>query len=185
MRIVNNVLDARVKLFNSFKPFVFSLHMHDVNVENIKKLRNLKIPIISQGNTINSDFVDNFYANISNFMYSTSPDIGTHTWLCEDFGVNFFVFGSSKNQKNYREIYPPYKNLETIFSLENVENKKIKEEYLDIFLGRNSDMDLHWDYSTSELLIDFLKLLPQILTSYFMTILRLIIHPIKKLSRPK
>ncbi len=158
-------------LDDKYKPFVLSLQMHDVTIENLRKIRKYNIPIISAGNTLNSDFVDNLYNNISNFMYATSPEIGTHTWICQDFGIDFFILGNSSLQDKYREIYKSYQFLESIFSIENVNNAQVKEKYLDIYLGRNNNSVEDWIYPTSEYLFDFLKMLPEILKSYPTTVI--------------
>jgi hypothetical protein len=166
-------LSALNKLDDKFKPFVFCLHMHDVIPENLEKIRQLNVPIISNGNTLNSDYVDNFYKNISNFQFATSPDLGTHTFLCEDFGVKFFLFGKSNTQGIFRERYNNYRELEKIFSLDNIGNSKIKSKYLDLFLGRNSSKYSEWKYPRLEYYSDLIKLSPNLIQLYIYSLTHL------------
>jgi hypothetical protein len=76
------------------KPLVICLHMHDINKGLHKKLRKYGLPIITVGNSLNSDFVDRFYDLISNFKQATSNTIGSQLFYCTEIGMPYFLYGS-------------------------------------------------------------------------------------------
>ena len=81
------------KLDNDLKPLVICIHMHDINKGLHKKLRKYELPLITIGNSLNSDFVDRFYDIISNFKHATSNSIGSQLFYCTEIGLPYFLYG--------------------------------------------------------------------------------------------
>lgn len=75
------------------QPRAICIAMHDVHRGLHRELRELGLPIISAGNSASPAFVDRFYDLVSRFSFATSPGLGTQTFLCEEFGVPYFLFG--------------------------------------------------------------------------------------------
>lgn len=99
---------AKLKqLPNSFHPFVICLHRHDVVKQYHNALRKYNLPIITVGDSLSPYFVDRFYSLISNFRYATSNTGGSEVFLCEEFGVNFFIFGERPTYYNYSDPEVP------------------------------------------------------------------------------
>lgn len=76
-----------------FRPSGLMLSMVDVRRGFHRKLRDLGLPIFSAGNVESSFFVDRFYEIVSHFRYSAGPRLGSHSFLCEELGVPFFLQG--------------------------------------------------------------------------------------------
>lgn len=180
---LGNKLDTNLDLYiahlnqldQKFKPFTLCIQIHDISMQNLEKLRKYNLPIVSAGNSLHSDFVDQFYEMIASFEFATSSVIGSHTFLCEEFGVKFFVHGNSNEfKKEDNEDLQIYEKLQDIFSLKNLNSTNEKEYYLDLLLGRNVENIRKWNYPKKEYLIDFVKLAPQIIKVYLLTIKLLI-----------
>jgi hypothetical protein len=160
-------------LDEKFKPFTFCVHMHDCNQEFLSKLRKYGIPIVSAGNSMHEDFVDRFYEIISNFKFATSSDFGSHSLLCEEFGIKFFIYGLSEKMHEENRTSPGiYHELIDIFKIENLNDKVRKDYYLDLLLGRNSEKTSNWNYPRIEYFIDFVRLFPRIVISILISVTR-------------
>ncbi len=180
---LENKLDTNLDLYiaqlnqldKRFKPFTLCIQIHDISKQNLEKLRKYNLPIVSAGNSLHSDFVDQFYEMIASFEFATSSVIGSHTFLCEEFGVKFFVHGNSiEFKKEDNEDLQIYEKLQDVFSLKNLDSTNEKEFYLDLLLGRNVERIRKWNYPKKEYLIDFIKLAPQIVKVYLFAIKLLI-----------
>lgn len=75
------------------QPRAICLAMHDVHIGLHRELRQFGLPIISAGNSASPLFVDRFYDLIRRFSFATSPGVGTQTFICEELGVQYFLFG--------------------------------------------------------------------------------------------
>jgi hypothetical protein len=154
-----------------FKPFTLCIQIHDISMQNLEELRKYNMPIVSAGNSLHSDFVDQFYEMISFFKFATSSAIGSHTFLCEEFGVKFFVYGNSnKSTKVDDKDLQIYEKLNDVFSFKNLNITNEKKYYLDLFLGRNVESKIRWHYPKNQYLIDLIKLFPQIAKVYLLAI---------------
>lgn len=82
-----------LKLDPELRPRAICIAMHDVNLGLHRSLRKFGLPIVSAGNSASPLFVDRFYSIVSRFSFATSPAWGTQTFICEEFGVKYFLFG--------------------------------------------------------------------------------------------
>jgi hypothetical protein len=155
-----------------FKPFTLCIQIHDISIQNLEKLRKYNIPIVSAGNSLHSDFVDKFYEMISSFKFATSSAIGSHTFLCEEFGVKFFIYSNPNESKKEDddEDLPIYEKLQDVFSFKNLNSTNEKEFYMDLLLGRSAEKIKEWNYPKKEYLIDLVKLFTEIVKVYLITI---------------
>jgi hypothetical protein len=103
----DNYFDELKNLDSSFSPFVICLHMHDVRKGLHKKLRKYGYPIVTVGNSLNSNFVDRFYDLIINFKQATSNKIGSQLFYCTEIGIPYFLYGEPPSLINYSEINIP------------------------------------------------------------------------------
>lgn len=74
-------------------PIVICMSFHDVLKGMHTKIRKYEHPIITIGNTNSQYFVDRFYSTILQFKYSTSPNVGSHTFYLLEAGIPFFLLG--------------------------------------------------------------------------------------------
>lgn len=94
-----------------FRPRGIMFHANDVRKGVHKKFKQYGLPIFTAGNTSSPLFVDRFYRIVGLFKFSTSPSLGSHSFLSEEFGVNFFLSGEKlvhnfqddlRREPNYR-----------------------------------------------------------------------------------
>lgn len=84
-----------------FQPRAICIAMHDVHLGLHEDLREFGLPIISAGNSASPMFVDRFYDIVRRFSYATSPIWGTQTFICEELGVKYFVFGGRQQMTDW------------------------------------------------------------------------------------
>lgn len=82
-----------LNLPKKFQPVVLCLSFHDINKGLHKELRKYGIPIVTAGSTNSQYFVDRFYTLIKQFVCTTSPNIGSHTFYAMEAGIPFFLLG--------------------------------------------------------------------------------------------
>lgn len=75
------------------QPVVICLSFHDIEKGLHKALRKYDLPLVTAGTTNSQNFVDRFYAMITQFRFSSSPNIGSHTFYLLEAGIPFFLFG--------------------------------------------------------------------------------------------
>jgi len=118
------------KLPQDFHPFVLCLHRHDIKKGYHKKLRRYGLPIVTIGESLSPFFVDRFYSMISKFRFATSNTGGSEVFLCEEHGVNFFIYGDRPVYFNYSHDQVPLgKRSEPDPYLEKLEYLKRKYFY--------------------------------------------------------
>ena len=76
------------------QPVVICLMEHDIHKGLHKKLRKYNIPLVTVGAVNSQSFVDRFYSLAYQFRYTSSPNIGSHTYYILEAGVPFFLFGA-------------------------------------------------------------------------------------------
>jgi len=76
-----------------YQPVVFCLSFHDINKGLHKKLRKYDIPLVTAGTTNSQMFVDRFYSLLYQFRFSSSSNVGSHTYYIIEAGVPFFLYG--------------------------------------------------------------------------------------------
>lgn len=116
-----------------YQPVVLCLSFHDIAKGLHKTLRKYDLPIVTAGTSNSQEFVDRFYSMILQFRYSSSPNIGSHTFYLLEAGVPFFLFGKhpeyhikgSKAVKDGKQNLADYGDEEDIEKLEQF--KKLLE----------------------------------------------------------
>jgi hypothetical protein len=83
-----------------YQPIVICLSFHDINKELHKKFRKYRLPLVTAGTTNSQLFVDRFYSLAYQFQFSSSSNIGSHTYYLMEAGIPFFLYGP----------YPQYKH---------------------------------------------------------------------------
>ena len=96
-------LDQLMALPVEYHPLVFCIHRHDVEKKYHLDLRKYGIPLVSAGETSSPYFVERFYSLISHFNFATSNSAGSQLYYCEEFGVNYFLYGDKPNYINYSD----------------------------------------------------------------------------------
>ena len=76
-----------------YQPVVLCLSFHDIQKGLHKQLRKYNLPLITAGSTNSQYFVDRFYSMVYRFRYSTSSNIGSHTFYLIEAGIPFFLLG--------------------------------------------------------------------------------------------
>lgn len=76
-----------------YQPVVLCLSFHDIEKGLHKVLRKYGLPLVTAGTTSSQSFVDRFYSMIMEFQYSSSANIGSHTFYLLEAGIPFFLFG--------------------------------------------------------------------------------------------
>lgn len=92
-RNLDDYIGALVKLPEKYHPIVICVSFHDIEKNTHKKLRKYGLPIVTAGSAGSRDFVDHFYSLIYQFRYTTSPNIGSHTFYILEAGIPFFLYG--------------------------------------------------------------------------------------------
>lgn len=85
--------DDANRLPPAFRPRAICIAMHDVHLGLHRSLRKFGLPIVSAGNSASPLFVERFYDIVRRFSFATSPTVGTQTFICEELGVEYFLFG--------------------------------------------------------------------------------------------
>lgn len=112
------------------QPVVICLSFHDIEKGLHKELRKYGLPLITAGTTNSQDFVDRFYRMISQFRYSTSPNVGSHTFYLLEAGIPFFRFGPYPEYhiKGSKAVKDGKQNLSDYGDSDDIENfEKFKQ----------------------------------------------------------
>lgn len=117
------------KLGDEFKPFVICIHMHDINKGLHKKLRKFGFPLITIGNSLNTNFVDRFYEIISNFKQATSNIIGSQLFYCTEIGLPYFLYGSQPVLINKSDENIPLGKMHNYDNLSEILSNEIKKHF--------------------------------------------------------
>ena len=95
---VDKYISQLCALPREFQPIVICLMVHDVKKDLHEHLRKYDMPLVTAGNTNSQYFVDNFYTLAGNFRYTTSPEIGSHTFYLIEAGIPFFLLGDKTSR---------------------------------------------------------------------------------------
>jgi hypothetical protein len=90
---LDSYIDGLKALPAKYQPIVICLSFHDVAKGLHRKLRKYHLPLVTAGTTNSRSFVDRFYSLLYQFRYSSSPNIGSHTFYVIEAGVPFFLYG--------------------------------------------------------------------------------------------
>lgn len=88
------LIDQSKRLPSDFHPIVFCIQMHDVRRGRHNLLLAAGHKVVSFGESTSPFFVERFYSGIYNFKYSASNSVGSHTFICQEAGVDFFLLGA-------------------------------------------------------------------------------------------
>lgn len=116
-------------------PRAICLAMHDIRNGVHQELRQFGLPIFTVGDTASPAMFMRFYDLLSRFSWSSSWEIGTHSFLSEDFGVTFFYndhrhvlrkgHDSSSSSEGAR-----IKSYEDLFRPENLDSRPVRKVIL-------------------------------------------------------
>ncbi|MEX1199309.1 MAG: hypothetical protein WEB02_00845 [Methylophaga sp.] len=140
-----------------YQPVVLCLSFHDIQKGLHKRLRKYELPLVTAGTTNSQNFVDRFYLMISQFRFSSSPNIGSHTFYLLEAGIPFFLFGPYPEYhiKGSKAVNDGKQNLSDYGDDDDIENfvqfkallstrtDKVTEEQRSIvsqYLGINSEI---------------------------------------------
>jgi hypothetical protein len=93
--MTNQYADELAALPEKYHPIVLCVHRNDVLNGCLTVLRKHKFPVITLGWAGSPEFGDRFYNTISCFRYATSTAEMSALYYCIDFGIPFFLLGSS------------------------------------------------------------------------------------------
>jgi hypothetical protein len=110
---LDGYINGLKELPEKYQPVVICLSFHDINKGLHTKLRKYQLPIVTAGITNSQDFVDRFYSLVSKFRFSSSSNIGSHTYYLIEAGIPFFLFGADPeyNIKGSRAVSDGKQNI--------------------------------------------------------------------------
>lgn len=119
---LQNYFSALGELPFRYRPRGIMLYFADIAKGLHLELRSSGLPVFTAGSIESPFFVDRFYNIASRFEFSTSTMLGSHSFLCEEFGVRFFLFGPREELED--DLMVPFANkqferevaLERVFS---------------------------------------------------------------------
>lgn len=140
---------------NEYQPVVICLSFHDIQKGLHKALRKYGLPLVTAGTTNSQNFVDRFYTMSTQFRFSSSPNIGSHTFYVLEAGIPFFLFGpypeyyikSSKAVKDGKQDLSDYgdaedlekfESLKQLLSIQTNSVTKEQKEMVSEYLGLSS-----------------------------------------------
>lgn len=128
-----NDLDSYISdlkaLPEKYQPVVICLSFHDIEKGLHKSLRKYGLPLVTAGTTNSRFFVDRFYSMIMQFQFSTSANIGSHTFYLMEAGIPFFLLGPYPEYhiKGSKAVSDGIQNLTDYGDSEDIENfEKLK-----------------------------------------------------------
>lgn len=127
---LDSYINALKALPEKYQPVVLCLSFHDIQKGLNKKLRKYNLPLVTAGTTNSRQFVDRFYSLISQFRYSSSANIGSHTFYLIEAGIPFFLLGpypeyeirGSKAVKDGKQNLSDYGDAEDLEKFESLKN---------------------------------------------------------------
>ena len=142
---------------DKYQPITICLSFHDVNKGVHKELRKYEIPLVTAGATNSIKFIDRFYSLLYQFKYSSSSNIGTHTFYIVEAGIPFFLYGphpkfKMKGEKYVEEGEPQlsdygdeedaneFAKLKQLLSVQEDEVTEEQSSLVSKFLGLDSEM---------------------------------------------
>ena len=90
---LDRYINGLKSLPDKYQPVVICLSYADVEKGEHKKLRKYNIPLVTAGAMRSQDFVNRFYSLLGNFRFSSSANIGSHTYYAIEAGVSFLLYG--------------------------------------------------------------------------------------------
>lgn len=90
---LDKYINGLKSLPEKYQPVVICLSFHDIRKGLHKELRKYGMPLVTAGTTASQRFVDRFYSLVYQFRFTSSPNVGSHTFYILEAGVPFFLYG--------------------------------------------------------------------------------------------
>lgn len=161
---------AELKMLpDNYHPLVICMHYMDIKKNYHLDILKYNLPIISVGDWSSSYFVERFYSMISKFNFATSNFGGSELFLCEEFGVNYFIKGDPITFINIHNTglktgeikldktgakFNAKKNL--LFKQFPPKKSSIKKKFVDSVLGLDIDFSKAKNKALKYYLIEFI-----------------------------
>lgn len=87
---------------SQMRPKGVCIQMHDIHKGLHKTVRPFGIPLFTVGESSSNFFAERFYDLISRFEFATSTRVSSHSYLTEEAGVRFFLWGEEISPKTDR-----------------------------------------------------------------------------------
>src|SRR5690606_30486822 len=85
------------------KPVTICLHFVDVLKGKHRLFEEAGFRCVTAGHMFNKDFISNFYKIVTNFKYSLSNDIGSHTFYSIELVIPFSLMGDPAKVQNTKQ----------------------------------------------------------------------------------
>lgn len=137
-----------------FHPIVFCIQMRDIEKGMHRQLRSYDVPIVSAGDINSRWFAERFYSILRHFVFSSSTDVGSHVFLSEEMGVNFFLLGAPELRQRARDLFVSLdpslgpvsyrlEHWEKVFSEFPPRPSVVKDQLVDYALGTGVPYSVH------------------------------------------
>lgn len=126
---IDKYCHALNQLPDYLKPITICLHIHDVRRGRIELYKKNGFKVVTAGPRDTIAFAKKFYDILSNYKYSTSNIVGSHTMYSVEMGIPFFLYGEPGYYQG-RPVEPESEiglKVKTLFSVPP-ENLKITAE---------------------------------------------------------
>jgi hypothetical protein len=90
---LRNYLCELKDLDKKYHPVYICLQFHDLKPSLIDYIAKSNLPIVTVGHSLNKNYHSDFYRLVNNFRYATSPNVGSYTFYCIEYGLDYFKFG--------------------------------------------------------------------------------------------
>lgn len=130
-----DLIEEASRLPPEFLPVVFCIQMHDVRKGAHYPLLLAGHPVVTFGESTSPFFVERFYTGVCNFRYSASNALGSHSFICQEAGVDFFLLGD-RPRLNHSAIAEARSQATKAYDHEFETQVRFREEYVEtIFSG--------------------------------------------------
>jgi hypothetical protein len=139
--------DELARLPEQYHPIVLCVHRNDVLNGCLSVLRKYKFPVITLGWAGSPEFGDRFYNTISCFSYATSTAEMSAMYYCIDFGIPFFLLGSSpelisnSNERQSAIGIGLQKTVDLLFRKLNENITSEQQQFCDLVIGKSGRWD--------------------------------------------
>jgi hypothetical protein len=121
-----------------FHPMVFCLHPNDLGGALHRELRRRRLDVVTNGASVNPDYLVQFIRHTSAFRYATSNVMATALLYAAHVGLAAFVYGPKVDFENVSDRHLPrgpicaaggvLDSVTAVFSLEAIDNLKAQQE---------------------------------------------------------
>lgn len=135
------------KLPDRMRPRGVCIQMHDIHKGLHKRMRDFGLPLFTVGESSSDLYGPRFYDLITRFEFATSTRVGSHSYLTEEVGVRFFLWGKEIEINNpvikAREEFEHHrkKNAAKLFSAFPPRRTTERDRWLQAALGLDVGLD--------------------------------------------